>query len=369
MKFFNLALCSLGFFSMLLLSGTLLANDYEKTSQETYQKSRPDARAPIGVIDERTEKQGQLIFSYRLMSAAMEDNRDGSRHLAASQILAGGANTGDYMVAPLEMNTESHLFSLLYGLNDKITLAFTLPYLQINMLHAIGPMHPNAANQTFLNNTNGLGDIKVAGLFAFENNDNRKMSVNIGMSFPSGSINKKDDMDVLPPLGKTQLPFPMQLGSGTLDFSPGFTYQKTIARRSWGSQFTAMIRLNENENGYTLGDRVQANLWHAWLINKELSFSTRLVHDYWGNTSGDDNKLELPKTMTMGVLEVLTIPTIDPENQGGEKTDIALGANTVFGTDSQHRIALELSIPIYQRLNGPQIDRDLSFVLGYQITF
>lgn len=332
------------------------------------EKARPDDRAPVGVIDDHTEQQGELIFSYRILSAAMEDNLDGSKHLAASQVLAGGANTGEYMVAPLEMKVDTHLLSLMYGLNDSITMGFSVPYLKIEMLHAIGSMHPTHANETFSLQTEGLGDLKLTSIVTVEKSETRTRLFNLGVSFPSGSIDKKDDMPVLPTLGRTQLPLPMQLGSGTLDFSPGFTYHKILESRSWGSQFSALIRLNENENGYALGDRVQASIWHSWTMNKELSLSTRLTHEQWANATDDDNKLELPKTMTMGAIEVLTLPTMDPENQGGQKTDIALGANTVFGSADTHRIALELNIPVYESLHGPQIDRDLSFTLGYQIS-
>jgi hypothetical protein len=34
-----------------------------------------------------------------------------------------------------------------------------------------------------------------------------------------------------------------------------------------------------------------------------------------------------------------------------------------------HRLAAEVTVPVYQDLNGPQLERDYAFTLGYQFSF
>ncbi len=81
------------------------------------------------------------------------------------------------------------------------------------------------------------------------------------MSFPTGSIDKKDDT----PMGSNQqLPYPMQLGSGTFDLLPGITYLGQHNDISWGAQVSGVIRLGENDRDYRLGNRFDATAWGAY---------------------------------------------------------------------------------------------------------
>ena len=68
---------------------------------------------------------------------------------------------------------------------------------------------------------------------------------------------------------------------------------------------------------------------------------------------------------------VAPVQTADPNNQWGERIDLLLGINLAGQTVSLkgQRIALEFGAPIYQHLNGPQLETDWIFTTGYQIAF
>ena len=331
-------------------------------------KARADKHAPIGVMAEHSHKAGEFMFSYRVKHTQMGDNLEGSDRLSTSEILVGEGNSGQYMLAPISMTMEMHMFGLMYAPSNTLTMMLMIPYADMSMKHVISPMHPMSPDEQFTTTSQGLGDIQINNIVTLEKTVEHSLLMNIGLSLPTGSIDNEDKVLSLPGLGNTQLPFPMQIGSGTYDLLPSLTYNKVFNRRSWGTQFSSVIRLGRNDNGYTLGNRGQLQAWHAWVINTDLSFSTRLSFESWDNIDGDDRKRKIPKVINMGGNEIATVPTLDPQNQGGKRADVALGLNGVYGK-KQHRVGLELAIPVQQYLNGQQLERDLAFMLGYQKAF
>ena len=114
----------------------------------------------------------------------------------------------------------------------------------------------------FQTNSQGLGDIPVKANYVFHRLDNdwgsHEIIGTLGLSFPTGSINEKD---VLPTSAgvAVQLPYPMQLGSGTYDPMLGFTYLGVSPGAwSWGAQVSSILRLHDNDNDYRLGHEVGA---------------------------------------------------------------------------------------------------------------
>lgn len=326
--------------------------------------ARPDAHSPISIMGDHTHKEGEFMFSYRFMSMTMEGNKDGSSSLSNSEILTGGSNTGDYLVVPTEMTMDMHMFGLMYAQSDQLTWMFMLPYLQLEMDHLISPVHITYPDQSFTTASEGIGDFKISGLLTLEKTPEHNAILGFGLSIPTGSIDEHDDILAMEMLGKTQLPFPMQLGSGTYDWLPSLAYNRFHEKRSWGLRASAEVRIGENDNGYTLGDKGQLQGWHAWIINKELSLSTRLGYREWGSISGDDEARDLPQT----VMTSRTVQSVFPENFGGKQLEAGLGLNGVFG-HAEHRVALEINIPLWEDLNGPQMTPDLLATLGYQKAF
>ena len=81
---------------------------------------------------------------------------------------------------------------------------------------------------------------------------------------------------------------------------------------------------------------------------------------YSGKIDGIDSEIVLP------------VQTADPNNQGGRRVDVHFGVNIAGQKDigiAGHRLALEIGLPIYQDLNGPQMETDWILSLGYQYAF
>jgi hypothetical protein len=128
---------------------------------------------------------------------------------------------------------------------------------------------------------------------------------------------------------------------------------------SWGAQGLYTYRISDNDNGYTLGNKFNASIWAAKMLTHSISVSARLNALDWGNVDGADTTLAA----------MPTVPTKNPELRGGSRVDALLGVNYVAHSLNHLRLAFEVGAPVYQDLNGPQLETDLVFTLGAQYTF
>jgi len=144
-----------------------------------------------------------------------------------------------------------------------------------------------------------------------------------------------------------RLPYPMQLGTGTYDLKSNVTYFDRKDKLGWGTQASTRIPLSKNEEGYRKGNYVEATAWLAY----EPSF--------WRDISGQDSAIIAP------------VQTADPANHGGEQIQALFGVNLAGqqGWQRGHRLALEVGVPIYRNLNGPQLETDSTVTLGWQKAF
>mgnify|MGYP006220740465 FL=1 len=96
--------------------------------------SLPTDHAPIGVMGDHGHKTGEWMFSYRYGYMEMDGNRDGTSSVSTSEIHQ------NFMIAPLEMTMEMHMFGTMYGINDDVTLMAMLAYKDIEMEMVTSPM-------------------------------------------------------------------------------------------------------------------------------------------------------------------------------------------------------------------------------------
>ena len=190
---------------------------------------------------------------------------------------------------------------------------------------------------------------------------------NLGLSLPTGSIDEQDRTPGMGGFGTRQLPYPMQLGSGTVDVKPGITLVGQKGDWSWGAQAMATIRIDENKANYQLGNQVEASSWIARRLSDWVSSSFRMRSLTWGNIHGRDTRIP---TSGMGV-NGFAVPTADPNLRGGTRLDALFGANFYIrrGFMKGHRFAVETGLPVYQYLDGPQLQTDWTLTAAWQYAF
>ena len=296
----------------------------------------PDA--PIGIMGHHIHPQGEWMLSYSFMKMEMDGNRNGTE--SVSLPLPG------YMVSPLSMNMDMHMLGVMYGYTDSVTFMAMLPVTSISMDHMV-----NMNGNEFTTEASGVGDLKLSALI--EAGENWVTSV--GINLPTGSI---DEKDVTPASSgvAVQLPYPMQLGSGSYEFTLGTTYKKNYGDNSWGNKADLIIRLDDNDRDYKLGNSVVFNSWYSFGVSEKSTLSVRLKLIDWDNISGADT-----------ALNPMMVPTADANLRAGTRADVLLGYN--YQLTQAALIGLEVGLPFYQDLDGPQLETDLTMQLGVQYEF
>jgi len=274
----------------------------------------------------------EIMLSYRYMAMTMDGNLDGTRSVAAP--LPG------FMVSPLSMDMT-------------MQLSLMASVLSLSMDHRV-----NMNNVEFTTESRGIGDINIGAVYQLAATSDTNLLLNFSLGVPSGSI---DEKDVTPASNgvPVQLPYPMQTGSGSYSITPGLTYTHAYSTWSWGAQGLYKYYIDTNDNGYKLGDKINISGWIARNLNPRFSLSARLNAQDWGNIDGADKKLS----------PAPTLPTKNPELRGGSRIDALIGVNYIADELNALRFSMEIGTPIYQNLNGPQLQTNLLFTLGAQYVF
>ena len=324
--------------------------------------TRPDSHAPINVMGDHIHEKGEFMFSYRYMHMSMEDNKDGSSGISPDAIVTTVPNRfgmpPTLRVVPTEMTMDMHMLGLMYAPTDRITMMGMVNYQEKDMKHTTyaGPAGTNQLD-TFRTSTSGIGDSMISALFGLtEAHAAQRWHVTLGASLPTGSVD--EDGRILTPMNTqptVRLPYPMQLGSGTYDLITGLTYASNAGAWGWGSQLGAVTRLGDNDEDYTLGNKYHADGWLSYMVTTVLSVSGSLGYVDWGNIDGMDPEIMGP------------VQTADPSLQGGQRATFGLGMNYLLPAEG-HRLALEATVPIWQDLDGPQLEVDWGITLGWQYT-
>jgi len=302
-----------------------------------------------------THDAGEWMTGYSYMFMDMDGNRDGTGGVSTGGVFAQG-----YMVAPTWMSMQMHMFHVMWAPAERLTLGLMLPYVRKSMKHRVNPAAPVPfAGTSFRTDSEGIGDLGLTALVSLLRSEEHRLIAEIGWSFPTGSIDARDDVPMAP-AGDVRLPYPMQLGSGTFDARPGLTYIGQRDRWSWGVNARGVVRIGENDHHYALGDLWSVTGWGARSLSDWLSASLRLEGSGWGDIDGADP-----------ALNPAMVPTADPELRAGKRIDLLFGLNLFEsdGTFAGNRIVLEAGLPVYQALDGPQLETSWRIQVGWEFTF
>ena len=300
---------------------------------------------------------GEWMVSYRYMTMGMENLLKDSASVTLDSQL-GTSSVGDFEMVPTKMKMVMHMFGVMHAISDKWTIMGMINYLDNEMdmmMHfmEMGGMtmrhdHEMAAESS------GLGDLKLVGLYDLAKwDEGRRIHLYVGLSIPTGSIDEKS--------GTNTLGYGMQLGSGTWDFHPAITYLGQTESYSYGAQLGGILRIGENDQDYTLGNKFCASLWGARIITDSLSASAKLDYSSQDEVDGSDSRLDARNMM-------MPSPGFNPTSQGRDLSTFGLGLNYYFqeGGLSGHRLAAEWETPIDQKVNGVQLELDSTWTLGWQ---
>lgn len=321
----------------------------QKTENNKWSSSRPDGHAPISIMADHYHSKGGWMFSYRFMNMNMEGLLSGSETISNT-----AAHDAGYMVTPLKMPMQMHMFGLMYAPSDKITLLAMANVINndmdLQMRMTTGMIMP------FSTASSGFGDVKLGMIYKLINKNKQSFHGNLTFSLPTGSISKMDETPMSAP-NEMLLPYPMQIGSGTFDYNLGFTYLGQTETVSWGSQLSTDLRFGTNSDEYAFGNKYGLNNWFAYKATDWLSFSARLEGKVVDEIRGTN-----PNLMPM------MVTTADTQNSGGTFVNGGLGFNLLApkGVFKDLRLGFEFATPLYQKPNGIQLEQQETITIGLQ---
>lgn len=307
-------------------------------AQPGWDGDRPDAHAPLRVTHDVVLERGRFLVGYRYAFTRFEGLRDGTDRVEPDGVFAMG-----YAQAPRSMRDHRHAAEVMYGVHERATLVATLPLVSRTMT-----FQPRLGEDTEMSVT-GLGDLALGGLFRFFDAGARHAHASLVVSLPTGATDKRDAG------GST--PYMLQAGSGTVDLTPGVTYMDQRPLWSWGADARGTLRVGEGSEGWALGNRVDTSLWGARQLAPWASGSVRLAGEFRGDVR--DDVPDFPHS-----------PAAEPGFTGGTRIDVIAGANLrpVDGALLGHRLFVELAVPLYQHLHGPQLEMSWRGSLGWRWT-
>ena len=351
-------------------------------SQHQMDSAGHEARGPhaghTGGHIHHSHKKDGWMFEYRYMGMKMEGLLKGSDSIdpddvseARRDLVNNGCGTnpattapdGKYCMAPTKMNMDMHMFMAMYGFTDKFSMMAMTHYLKNTMDMVMNMTMPNGMPMMTMTGdmeTSGMGDFTLGGMYNL--NDNLMLSLN--MSLGNASITRTTTMIMRRPDGSLVVnemlaPYAMQMGSGTRDFTPSVTYKGGDNNMGYGAQLSYTLRTGENDQEYTLGDKMDLTAWGKYRVASNVILSGRFSYLDWDAISGED------KTVKMMGMTKRNI-TYDAANSGGSRADLGLGISSSAGA---HTFSLEYAQPVAQDLNGIQMETDSIISASWQAMF
>lgn len=227
-----------------------------------------------------------------------------------------------------------------YRLSKTQTLSFNIPYVTQGTDHiSIVPNYPE-----FLIKTRGLGDIGVSLQHKLFEQESRLAALNVGLSLPTGSIDEQGDTPRAP--GNQQLPYTMQLGSGTYDLKIGASFTQSLSRGNWMLDASYLHRLEDNDRNYRLGNRFSLRASADVPFYTAFAAGFGVSYQHSGDISGRDKEITVPGPFPFPA------GITNPENFGGQF--IRAEANVRYRMSDRLRLKFSYVEPLWQDLNGIQ---------------
>jgi hypothetical protein len=329
-----------------LLAATLLLAATPVAAQEyLWNADRPDGVAPVGIVVDRPLDAGALRVGYRFSRAEWRGLRSTGGILLETDALDLG-----FTFVPLEMTATAHRLTLGYGITDDLTVMATGGYLMKDAQFANDSVF-------FFGDSEGIMDAEADVLWEVYSAGPYKGHLQLGVIAPFGSIDQTSDF---PTAADAQLPYDMQIGTGSWLVMPGVGAQVMNETGSVGGQIRGVFALTDNDRGWRPGDRLEGLVWMAHRFNRNVSASTG-VRGYAANDiQGIDPDLE-----------TLRLPGDLALTYGGNRVDIPLGVNLRMteGPLAGHRVGVEAVWTVHEKVHGPRIGSDWAVNIGWQTDF
>ena len=317
-----------------------------------------DANVVSDVDREASRRKWHVSYTYAVSD--YDEYYIGNNSLSYDDVLfTPGVDTrtaNNYPVVPTEITQEVHAIRVAYDLTAETTIRAQLPLVMQSTDHiSIVPGY-----DAFNISSEGLGDVAVVLDSTVAQSLNSIWKIGAGVSMPTGSIDEEGDTPRAP--GNQQLPYTMQLGSGTWDVPLFLSFRKYESRWDWGVDASFTWRTGTNDRDYRLGNKAGIGGWLMWKDAGIFQPGVRLDYRWRDDISGQDAALSVPNPVFP-----YPAPVTNPQAFGGEQIDLT--GFLRLSLDKGWYIEAAYAQPLYLDLNGPQSSEKYHFTLEIGTSF
>ncbi len=305
-------------------------------------------------------------FSTSYTKVKFDGYMDGTKDLSFADVQWDGdpltRTDKNFPIVPTVIEQEATQFKTGYTLSDQVTLSLSIPYIRQSSEHI--SIVPGFENFTIV--SQGLGDVETAISWFKRLDENNHLLLSFGISLPTGSIDEKGDTPA--PGSDNQLPYTMQLGSGTYDIKPAIHYLGSAGNWSYGADLNLTLRTGKNDRDYRLGNVYQSSIWSRYALTDWFEPSIRINGIAWDEISGRDPDLPYNES---NLINPYPAAVAKPDNFGGTKflALVGLRLKDPRGRLEDTFLELEAGAPFYQDLNGPQPSEEWRFTASFVFRF
>jgi hypothetical protein len=315
-------------------------------------------RVPVGYLDS-----GRFHFSASYINVKFDGDMKGTKDVSMDDVLWSGPNSNEartdenFPIVPTVIYQQAIQFKEAYDISGQYSVSLSIPYIRQATEHI--SISDNFEEFTIA--SEGFGDVEAGVSWLHRFSPNNSLLVNLGLSLPTGSIDETGDTPSPGP--DNQLPYTMQLGSGTFDIKPSILYAGREGDWSYGANLNLTLRTGKNDRDYRLGNVYQASIWTRYALTEWIQPSIRIDGIIWDRISGQDDEITVNGTYPAAV--------VNPKLFGGTKCLVLVGLRLKDprGRLENTFLEFEAGAPIYQRLNGPQLSEDLRFSASLVLSF
>jgi hypothetical protein len=299
-------------------------------------------------------------LSYHYSQINIEGYQDGSRKLSKSDVLWSPGETrtsSNFPIVPTKITQQVHWLAARYQAADW-TLSVSLPYIEQSTDH----ISTIPGYERFRIESDGVGDMVLNGSTVISQGLLDSWTLSVGLSLPTGSIDEEGNTPRGP--GNQQLPYTMQLGSGTYDLPLSVSYRHW-GEHNWTATLSAKIRTGKNDRSYRLGN--------YWRLSGQYDFAPQSWGQPYVGLAYEDRQQIHGQDDEVTVAGAFPYPAsiTNPELFGGSQVDAKLGIAWFSGVEvpgvevGRHALTAEVGVPVYQHVNGPQPRETWQLRLSY----
>ncbi len=320
-------------------------------------------------------------YEFRLkvspMYMRMDGLRDGTDSISSKSLLGmpvmGGIPTGKFMAVPSDMDMRMMNVTAGYSFSDNFFAGVMLMYKDNSMDMLFNSMMQTVTGQEgYAMESSGIADTMLMAKYRLYADDplipRSQVSLLFGLSIPTGSINEKNREHPLAMRQGEQLPYSMQLGSGTFDPTIGVLYQGSSSPWWWGVNGSYTARLYDNDRDYRPGNELRIDTYGMYQLRHDFLVQGQLNAKYQGKIQGEMDEAvtaESGRTTPGDPASPYMSPLWDPDNYGGRQLLLTLGFQ--WQPIPLHIVDFSVGVPVYQDLNGPQLEESYRVMLTWYI--